>query len=82
MKKNLDVVRAWKDPKYRASLSEDELAGLPLNPAGVIEINDAELGGAHGGTSVVCWVIGTMVFSCAGTCPSEICDANNIYISA
>lgn len=82
MKKNIDVVRAWKDPKYRAGLSEDDLAALPAHPAGVIDLGDAELGSARGGTSLICWTIGTAIFSCAGTCPSEICEDEEIYISA
>ncbi|MFF3206609.1 MULTISPECIES: mersacidin/lichenicidin family type 2 lantibiotic [unclassified Streptomyces] len=52
------IVRAWEDPKYRDSLSDPELADLPDNPAGVIELTDAELGqvlgGAQSGNSVGC----------------------------
>jgi mersacidin/lichenicidin family type 2 lantibiotic len=44
-----DVIRAWKDPNYRKSLSAAELAALPANPAGAIELTDAELGGVSGG---------------------------------
>jgi len=29
------IIRAWKDPDYRKSLSPEELAVLPENPAGV-----------------------------------------------
>ena len=36
----LDVVRAWKDESYRRTLSEDQLAELPANPAGTIELDD------------------------------------------
>jgi mersacidin/lichenicidin family type 2 lantibiotic len=28
------IIRAWKDPSFRATLSEAELAALPANPAG------------------------------------------------
>jgi mersacidin/lichenicidin family type 2 lantibiotic len=38
------VIRAWRDPEYRASLSEAERAALPAHPAGLIELGDAELG--------------------------------------
>jgi mersacidin/lichenicidin family type 2 lantibiotic len=46
--KKTDVIRAWKDPVYRASLSEEERAALPLNPAGVADLSDDQLriGGA------------------------------------
>ena len=43
---NQQVIRAWKDPAYRNSLSEAERAGLPVNPAGSIELSDADLGKA------------------------------------
>ena len=42
MNKN-DVIRAWKDPFYRASLSEEAQAALPQHPAGVAELSDDQL---------------------------------------
>ena len=50
----LDIVRAWKDETYRRSLSQEQQAQLPANPAGELELSDAELQsvhGAHGGSS-------------------------------
>lgn len=38
-----DIIRAWKDEDYRLSLSDDERAQLPTNPAGMIELSDADL---------------------------------------
>jgi mersacidin/lichenicidin family type 2 lantibiotic len=32
----VDVVRAWKDSEYAKSLSPNELANIPENPAGSI----------------------------------------------
>jgi mersacidin/lichenicidin family type 2 lantibiotic len=46
---NINIIRAWKDADYRNSLSEAERAALPANPAGIIELTDAELCGASGG---------------------------------
>ena len=47
---NIDtIIRAWKDPSFRASLSASELAELPANPAGMVEISDGELARASGG---------------------------------
>ena len=43
------VIRAWKDPEFRQSLSEEEQASLPENPAGAIELSDEELEMAAGG---------------------------------
>ena len=67
-----DVVRAWKDAEYRASLSATEIEMLPAHPAGLIEISDSDLSGVAGGsddgiasidwcippiTITVCWSI-------------------------
>lgn len=53
-----DVIRAWEDPEYRSSLSDDERAKLPANPAGEIELTEDELsevmGAAQSGASVGC----------------------------
>ncbi|RIK58270.1 MAG: hypothetical protein DCC57_00860 [Chloroflexi bacterium] len=43
------VIRAWKDPEYRLSLSAEDQALLPENPAGAIELTDDELEMAAGG---------------------------------
>ena len=47
------VIRAWKDKEYRLSLTEAERALLPEHPAGLIELDEADLGrvaGARGYT--------------------------------
>jgi mersacidin/lichenicidin family type 2 lantibiotic len=43
------IIRAWKDPAYRASLSSEQRAELPEHPSGVAELDDATLGAAVGG---------------------------------
>jgi len=52
------IIRAWENPEYRDSLSARERAALPENPAGAIELTDAELsqvlGAAQSGNSVGC----------------------------
>ncbi len=59
---NVDVIRAWKDEEYRLSLSDAERAQLPVHPAGLVELQDAELDQAAGGTV---WVTCTnSVFFC------------------
>ena len=45
-----DIIRAWKDEEYRLSLSEEQRAVLPEHPAGLIELADAELDDAAGGS--------------------------------
>jgi mersacidin/lichenicidin family type 2 lantibiotic len=44
-----NIIRAWKDPVYRSSLSDAERAALPAHPAGAIELSDAELAYVAGG---------------------------------
>lgn len=46
----MDIIRAWKDETYRQSLSPEDLAQLPENPAGLIELTDADLLLAIGST--------------------------------
>jgi mersacidin/lichenicidin family type 2 lantibiotic len=47
-----DIIRAWKDEAYRASLSTEEQAMLPANPAGALDLSDAELEAIHGAANV------------------------------
>lgn len=50
MKKEL-IIRAWKDPAFRASLSADERASLPESPSGraLSELDESELNKITGG---------------------------------
>ena len=47
-----DVARAWRDRVYRESLTEEQLAALPANPAG--DLSDHELSELIGGSCVTC----------------------------
>ncbi|MBI5928041.1 MAG: mersacidin/lichenicidin family type 2 lantibiotic [Chloroflexi bacterium] len=63
---NIDIVRAWKDAEYRNTLTAEERASLPENPAGLVELDDNDLGNVDGGTVDV-----SAVLSCAlGGCPT------------
>jgi mersacidin/lichenicidin family type 2 lantibiotic len=44
-----DVARAWRDRVYRESLTEEQLASLPANPAG--DLTDHELRELTGGSA-------------------------------
>ena len=44
----IDVIRAWKDPSYRAGLSREQLAGVPGHPAGLVDLSDEQLKEASG----------------------------------
>jgi mersacidin/lichenicidin family type 2 lantibiotic len=45
----VDIVRAWKDEEYRASLTDEERAQLPEHPAGLIELANEEMKAVLGG---------------------------------
>ena len=47
-----DVIRAWKDPFYRARLSDEERAALPDHPAGMVELDEKELKTAAAGNVI------------------------------
>ncbi len=38
----VNIIRAWKDPDYRRSLTAAQRAGLPANPAGAIEFQNLD----------------------------------------
>ena len=48
MKTN-DIIRAWRDAEFMNSLSAEERAMLPANPAGDVELSDDDLAGINGG---------------------------------
>ncbi len=52
---NVDVVRAWKDPAYRATLSCEELAGIPESPVGMSELDPQKLAEVFGGIGKYTW---------------------------
>jgi len=59
---NKKAIRAWKDEDFRLSLSEAERTSLPQNPAGPIELSDAELGAAGGRFRLT-------IYACTSACP-------------
>ena len=46
-----DIIRAWKDKNFRDTLSVEQRAQLPTNPAGLVEIDDDQLLQVAGGVS-------------------------------
>ena len=46
---SIDIVRAWKDPEYRKSLTLEEQASLPANPVALIPVSEEELSAIGGG---------------------------------
>lgn len=59
-----NIIRAWKDPAFRSSLTEAERAALPPNPAGSIELSDADLGKVAGGFLTIYHCLVTVHISC------------------
>ena len=45
---NLDIIRAWRDPDYRLSLTDAERKQLPEHPSGLVELDDIDLAGVAG----------------------------------
>ena len=68
------IVRAWKDPAFRNTLSEAERAALPANPAGSIEISDADLGKVSGGFSI-------FTLYCTQWCNTVICPSCSVRVT-
>ena len=69
---SINIIRAWKDPKYRISLTAAEQAALPAHPAGAIELDDGVLNQIVGGrprhdTTMKCYSARTQIQGC--TCP-------------
>ena len=56
----MDIIRAWKDEEYRLSLTEEQRALLPDNPAGLLELSDADLEGVQGG------LLDSVLIACTG----------------
>ena len=68
---NINIIRAWKDAEYRNSLSAEELAALPANPAGLVELPDEEMAEVAGGRS---YFTGTCGRVCQVLTPQYGCD--------
>ncbi|MED7929209.1 mersacidin/lichenicidin family type 2 lantibiotic [Nonomuraea bangladeshensis] len=50
---NTNIIRAWKDPNYRATLTD-----APLHPSGIIELPDDMLMQSGGIESETLWSFG------------------------
>ncbi|HZN11311.1 MAG TPA: mersacidin/lichenicidin family type 2 lantibiotic [Blastocatellia bacterium] len=71
----VNIIRAWKDEEYRLSLTPAESALLPENPAGVIDLSDAQLEVAAGGGSneQFCTTPCTTSLACPDSCGKRSC---------
>lgn len=65
-----DIILAWKDEEYRASLGDDERASLPPHPAGAVDLSDESIGEAGGYTinmGCIPITVITAIFDCIPT---------------
>jgi mersacidin/lichenicidin family type 2 lantibiotic len=62
----LDVIRAWKDEEYRASLSDAQRAMLPEHPAGLIDLSEADLDQVGGANNPYTVTVCTYDYMCTG----------------
>jgi len=67
----INLIRAWKDAEYRATLSAEELAALPQHPAGLVELPEEEMAAVAGGRS---YFTGTCGRVCQILTPQYGCD--------
>jgi len=71
------VSKAWKDPQYRASLRDAQLAALPGSPVGAVELDQPDAQGAGAATFANCsYLQCTVSFPCntlGPVCFSPLC---------
>jgi mersacidin/lichenicidin family type 2 lantibiotic len=79
---NVDVIRAWKEASYRKGLSQEELAGLPQNPAGLVDLSDTELEIVAGASTEYVMTMGCCGGLTANTCGcSFICGSSTCNVT-
>ena len=69
---DIDIIRAWKDEEYRKSLTDEQRACIPPNPAGMMELSDQDLGAVAGGTDQMTDLARTGSGMTLGCCSSVI----------
>jgi mersacidin/lichenicidin family type 2 lantibiotic len=71
------IVRAWREPDFWDALAADERASVPENPAGLVELFDAQLekivGGFHGSTHAGTQCNSTAISACQTCWTGSIC---------
>lgn len=51
------IIESWRDEEYRESLNNETRSLLPTNPAGEIELTEAELTDIDGGNFPWSWIL-------------------------
>ncbi len=52
---SVNIVRAWSDPEYRNSLTPEQLASMPPDPAAAGELSENELQKISAGMACYLW---------------------------
>ena len=68
------IVRAWKDADYGATLPLDAASAVPAHPAGAIELADDALGLVAGGDMLMNTEYLESLGCCKGVTQSGYCD--------
>ena len=73
MKRN-EIIRAWKNPAFRRSLTADQQAQMPSNPVGAVNLSDEDLRSVSGGSSLThCCTCSPLPASVCTPCPPAYC---------
>lgn len=73
-----EIVRAWKDARYRSRLSAAQLAQLPSHPSGLVELPETSFGGSD--PTINCSLVCTTAMTCG--CPLTYrCPTSDPYCS-
>lgn len=67
----VDIERAWKDKEYYNSLTSEEKAMVPANPAGPNDLADNDLESISGGAEAITLDGGTCGLGTIGCCTTE-----------
>ena len=69
-----DIIRAWKNPAFRRSLTAAQQAQLPSSPVGNITLADQDLRSVSGGSSLThCCTCAPLPASVCTPCPPAQC---------
>lgn len=59
--KSQDIIRAWKDRRFRKSLSREEQQELPAHPSGIMELTAQEMEQVAGAGSIIIACVTTIL---------------------
>ena len=70
------TTKAWKDPVFRATLSDADLAAMPASPAGIADLSAEQFDGVNGGTANTVWCL--TVILCVTLTLARQCTATGL----